>query len=218
MIFWPINLGIDGFDGWFALAFFWIVIAITAFVMIFFYRKYAKKRDEIIWWKDLLAHRTYSIEEWEKYTKEELQRNKSEKKILFLVIAWISLVAWIWFAIYEWESWKFVLLVMLWLVVLIWIVAFLSVWSVHKQNKKHLGQVYITKDGIILNRQLHVWNILGNKLENVEYKENKWNPYIDFLYSAKWKNGRNTFHARIPVPTWKEDEAKKLSEPQIFTD
>ncbi len=51
--------------------------------------------------------------------------------------------------------------IILGIIAIIGLTAFLSIQSPYRWNKKHLGEVYIAKDGAYLNRRLHIWRGLG---------------------------------------------------------
>jgi len=54
--------------------------------------------------------------------------------------------------------------------------------------------------------------MLESKLENMEYVENDWNPYIQFDYSVRGKNWRNDYSARIPVPNHGLSQIEKITQ------
>ncbi|HSV50159.1 MAG TPA: hypothetical protein VLH35_07560 [Candidatus Acidoferrales bacterium] len=70
MIFIPELVGIDGFNGGFAISFFCIIIAITAAIMGAIYLGWASKVTRIQRGQGILAHWVYSPEFWAHYTEK----------------------------------------------------------------------------------------------------------------------------------------------------
>ena len=74
-----------------------------------------------------------------------------------------------------------------------------------------MGEVYITLDGLYLNKQLHIWKGLGNSLEAIAFEEEyRAQPRIKVDYSSPARTGRNYYTARVPVPPGQEDVARKI--------
>jgi hypothetical protein len=151
------NLG----DAAFALAFVSFTMFITAIIVAIIYGSRAGKLDRILAGAGLLAHWTYSPDEWQLYTEKENQTEVHDKKILFFMISGFALVTGIIFLIINPASGIWVMAVMLALIAIIGFVAWFTSWYDHRQNLKNKGEAYISKDGIYLNKQLHLWKHLG---------------------------------------------------------
>ena len=83
----------------------------------------------------------------------------------------------------------------------------------HRHNKKHQGEVFIARDGVYFNRQMHVWKQRGNRLESIDLKRDRQGHTILAIeYSAIAAYTRNSYTIRIPVPPGKEKEAQKAAE------
>ena len=97
--------------------------------------------------------------------KEEHKEDARDKRNLFLLVAAISVVVGIiMLAMYP-DDVVIILIIILGIIAVIGLTAFLSILSPYRWNKKHLGDVYITKEGAYLNRRPHIWKGLGTKLE-----------------------------------------------------
>ena len=165
MIFLPGIIGLEGFNGGFALSFFGGFVAIIGIICVFVFARLARLFDNIMQKENILAHWTYTQADWKQYTEEEHKEDARDKRNLFLLVAAISVVVGIiMLAMYP-DDVVIILINILGIIAVIGLTAFLSILSPYRWNKKHLGDVYITKEGAYLNRRLHIWKGLGTKLE-----------------------------------------------------
>lgn len=209
-IFLPGLIGLEGFDGGFAVSVIAFMLAVTGVIVAIVYMRRASALDKIFDGKGLLAHWTYPREEWIEYAKQERQREKSTKKALFLLIAVIALVTGAGFWLFTRDSaggWVFVS--MLGLILLIGFTAWFTTWYNYRQNMKYTGEAYITPNAIYLNRQLHIWNSLGSWLEAVNVKGDS-NPYLEFKYMSPSRTGIQECNVNVPIPRGKEQEAEEI--------
>jgi MFS family permease len=156
-----------------------------------------------------LAHWTYSEAEWKAYAEEEHKTNKKEKLLLFYMVAGFSVFFGVIFLILDFESGVFVSMVLLGLIIFIGFIAWLSIYLPKWRNQKHRGEVYIGKHGVYINGQIHPWDILGAKLEDISFKDGH-PAQIIFTYSSPNRYNRNINSARIPIPEGYEKEAEKV--------
>ncbi|MDO8637615.1 MAG: hypothetical protein Q7R34_15510 [Dehalococcoidia bacterium] len=198
-------------DAAYAMAFGSFIMFITAIIVAVIYGSRARKLDQILSGEGLIAHWTYTPDEWLHYAEKEYQTEKSVKRILFFIIAGFALVIGIVFLIVDPESGIWVLVVMLALIAIIGFVAWFTAWHDHRQNIKHLGEAYISKDGIYLNKQLHLWNQLAAYLGSVEYIEET-PPLLVFSYFAPTRTGLEQRDVRVPVPHGQEARAREVLE------
>jgi hypothetical protein len=211
-IFAPNIFGMDDLNGGFAISALSIIVAITGIIVTVIYARRARLLDRILKGDNLLAHWTYSPEEWKQYTEKEFQTEKKEKRMLFYMVAGIALFFGILFFAFDREGGLWVLISMLGLIALIAFVAWFAAWYNYRQNKKYLGEAYITSDAVYLNRQLHTWRGLGAKLESVVLAEKGSRQLVAFTYSAPSRMGRQENTVRVPVPEGQEKAAEKLAE------
>ncbi|MBI2867157.1 MAG: hypothetical protein HYX97_02330 [Chloroflexi bacterium] len=198
-------------DASFALAFGSFIMFITAIVTAMVYGNRAKRLKSILAGEGLLAHWTYSQDEWGKYAQREHQMDKWGKKMLFFIISGFALVTGIIALIVDPESGIWVLATMIALIVIIGVLAWFTSWHDYRQNLKGTGVAYISKDGIYLNGQLHLWNQLGAHLGSVEYVEGTPSLLV-FSYFAPTRVGVEERKARVPVPSGQEMKARELQE------
>jgi hypothetical protein len=82
-IFAPEMFGIKGFDGGFAISAACSLLAIIGIIVMIIYFMRARLLNSILNGRDILAHWTYSSEEWKTYTEKEFKEEKQLKKGLF---------------------------------------------------------------------------------------------------------------------------------------
>jgi len=207
-IFAPNIFGMDGFRGGFAISALSLIVAVTGIIVTVIYARRARLLNRILDNEDLLAHWTYSQEEWNQYAEKEFQTEKKEKRMLFYMALFFGIL----FFAFDREGGLWVLISMLGLIALIAFVAWFAAWYNYRQNKKYLGEAYITRDAVYLNRQLHTWRGLGARLESVVLAEKGSRQIVAFTYSAPSRMGRQEYTVRVPVPQGQEKAAEKLAE------
>jgi Ca2+/Na+ antiporter len=208
-IFAPELFGLELFSGGAAISAICILLAISGLIVAVIYTARARKLDKVLKGSNLLAHWTYSQEEWQLYTEEEYKRQKEGNKGLFIMIAVISLVIGIIYFIADRQNGQWVFFSMVGLIALIGFVAWFTAFYNYGQNKNNRGEVYFTPDAVYINRQLHDFKSLDAKLEKTVLKGDR-QKYIEFVYSAPTRTGRQDYEARVPVPWGKDDEAREL--------
>jgi hypothetical protein len=207
LMFAPVGLGwIDGFEGGFALASFGLLIVIGGIVTAVLFFKLAGRYDQILSDEAPLARWTYSDAEWRAYTETEHKTDTRDRWTLAAIISAFALFFGVLFAIFAPEGGVYVLFMMLGLIALVSLTAFLTSRQNYRRNVQHKGETLISSQGILLNGQLHAWNVIGSRLERVDYMEET-PPLIEFEYSASSRNGRNSYTVRVPVPSGKEASA-----------
>ena len=212
----PVGFGwMDGFGGGFALAAFGLLIMIAGLTTAVLFFRLAKRYDRILSDKNPLARWTYSDAEWRAFTEADYKIDRKNRWILAGIISAFAIFFGILFAIIDPEAGIYVLFVMLGLIVLVSITAFLTSQQNYRRNVRHKGETLIASDGLILNGQLHAWNVVGSKLERVDYMEGT-PSMIEFEYSAVSRNGRDSYTVRVPIPAGQEKSARDIV--QFFND
>lgn len=211
IIFIPGITGMDGFDGGYALSIGGGLIFLAGIIAAVIYFKLAASFDRMKLKENILAHWTYSPEEWKNYTEREHKEDAAAKRSLFFMIAIISVIVGIILFAFIRKDALIIALIVLGIIAIAGLAAFFSTLGNYLHNKRHHGEVYISLNGVYMNRQMHVWNSLGNLLEEISYDSPKnQNPRIVLTYSALAKNGRNFYTVRIPVPRGHEETAKNI--------
>ncbi len=209
-IFAPEIFGIEGFDGGFAISFVCIFLAIIGIIVMVIYSGRARLLNRILSGENILAHWTYSPEEWRQYTEEEYKEEKQSKKGLAVLISAIALLMGIVFFLADNENGIWVLVVMLALIAIIAFTAWFTSWYNYRQNKKYLGETYITDDAVYINRQLHTWRGLGAMLDSVNLTKDKSQQLLRFVYSAPTRTGMQEYKVNVPVPRGQEGSAENI--------
>jgi len=207
-IFAPYIFGMNGASGGFAISFLSIVCAITALIVAIMYMWRAGALEKMLRGDNLLAHWTYPPDEWRDYAEKEYKRESADKRSLFYLVAGISLVVGIGFWIAHPDSGWVVLGVLSGLILLIAVVAYSTTRYNYFMNRKYLGEAYVSKDGVYLNRQLHLWRGWGARFEGVECNEKA--RFLAFRYSTPNRSGRSDYTVRVPVPIGREQEARGM--------
>ncbi len=211
MIFLPMNLGLDGMDGGFALAVFGGLIAITALITYFIYMRLAREQDQLMSGANVLAHWKYTAEQWRMYAEIDYREDKAAKTMLFWIVAGFALFFGIIFAVFGDEGGVYVLYVMLALIAIIAIVAKLSAQTTYKRNLSRIGEVLLSEHSALINGQLHVWNLLNARLTDVRLVEYEQMNMLEVEYIVPQRNADAQYTARIPIPYGQEAEAEKVA-------
>lgn len=204
----PFAVEIDMFKGGGVMVFGGSVVALTALCVAFLYLSRAKTLDRILEGRDLLAHWTYTPEEWGRYSEEEHQRHSGGMAALFWVVAVISFLVGGGFLLFAKDKGAAVVvfLVLMGVVALCGVAALLSVRAAAKRNRERHGEAFVALAGVFLNGSLHTWNSWGGRLDGVKLLEGAI-PCVEFSYSYPAKTGRSYYDVRVPVPCGKEVEA-----------
>lgn len=212
VIFLPGIIGMDGFDGGYAVSVGGVLIFLVGLIAGLLYFKLAKSVDSIIRSENVLAHWTYTPEQWRQYTEEEHKDNAAGKWGLFMLIAGIAVIIGIILAIIIGEDFLLIALIILGIIAVAGLAAFFSTIGSYRYNKKHHGEVYITPDGVYFNRQMHIWKGLGNSLEEIFFENERTAlSRLNITYSALAAYKRNYWTLRIPVPPGEEDNAQSIA-------
>jgi len=210
MIFLPGIIGLDGFNGGFALSFLGFFVAIIGIITVIIFARFARLAEAILQKQNILAHWTYTPEEWKTYTEEEHTDDSSDKRALFLLVAIIAVVVGIGMGL-VYRDFLLIFYIIAGIIAVIGLTAYLSTVMPYHWNRTHLGDVYIAKDGVYLNRRLHFWKGLSARLRKISYEEGKHSlPRMIIEYSSTNLLTANYYTARIPVPHGQEEAARRI--------
>jgi hypothetical protein len=214
MIFIPETVGLDGFEGGFAVSFVSLVIAITAAIVGFMFFGWAAKVSRIQRGEGILAHWVYTPEFWASYTEKEYQEEKSEKKGLFLIVTAFALFFGILFWVLDEEAGFYVFLVMLGLIGLCLFAWQFSAWSTYRSNSRRgVKEVFITDEAVFMNNKLVTWKTAFTHIDEVEFEHKRRVPVLVFRYT-QWSGraGPQSYTTRVPVPSGEEPTASYIVE------
>lgn len=212
MFFSPVVFEIDIFEGGGALFFAGLAVFLTGLLSGLVFWRLAVRLDALFSGKDLLAHWTYSQEEWSRYTQAEHQRDWKDKRDLYRVFVVIAAAVGAGFTLWKHDAWLLMLVIVGGLIVFIGIVAWLSVAASYHANHSHLGEAYIGPSGLLLGRSWHYWRLPLSFVHSVSYEEEATPPYLEIEYSAQSGIARGVYTARVPVPKGQEEAAKRVVE------
>jgi hypothetical protein len=211
IIFLPGIIGLDGFDGGFALSILGGFIAMVAIIAMVIYFQMAGILDRITKKENILAYWKYTPEEWKQYTEQEHKEDTTDRRNLFFLIAVISIFVGIIFWFMVRNNLLVITCLVLGIIAITGIAAWASGLANYRNNRRRLGEVYVALDGAYFNRQLHVWKGIGNKLEDINLENDyKQHSRIKIDYSSPGKDSRSFYSVRIPVPPGQEEIAKKI--------
>ncbi len=207
-VFIPGIVGIEGMSGGFSISFLSFFVGIVGVVVTFFYFRLATVLDKILRGDGLLVHWKYTAEKWAEYTEREYATERTEKKGLFFVVSAFALFFGFLFWAIDNESGFFVFVVMLGLIAACGLAWQLTAWQEYRANKQFLGEAYIGRDGVYLNRRLHAWNLLWSNLTKVSLDNKRDSLLLIFEYSAFAFPVSQSYVVRVPVPEGQEEAAK----------
>jgi len=210
LMFAPMGLGwIDGLEGGFALAMFGLLVMLTGIITAIIFHRLARRYEQIVSDKEPLARWTYTDAQWRAYTEAEHVADTRDRWTLVAIISAFALFFGVLFAVFAPEGGVYVLLTMLGLIGIVSLTAFITSRQNYRRNVLHKGETIIAGDGLILNGQLHAWNVIGSRLERVDYVDATV-PLVEFEYSAPSRNGRDSYTVRVPVPSGEEKNARDI--------
>ncbi|MGD6852591.1 MAG: hypothetical protein ACQCN6_11080 [Candidatus Bathyarchaeia archaeon] len=213
LIFIPGLVGIDGFDGGFAISFVSLFLAVSGLFVSALFFDHAGKLDRLLFGKGLIAHWVYDPQEWERFAKIDHVEDKAEKRGLFLIVAAFALFFGILFWVLDPDAGFIVFLAMLGLIGLIGVVWQLSSWSGLKHNLTGTPEAYVGKDALYLNRRLYVFHDFVTKLDKVSISEKNGCLFLVFRYSTLSRTGTTGYTTRVLVPSGPEQ--KEIAEQVI---
>ncbi len=200
----------DFFSSWnggqYAMVLVGLLIAPSAALSSFLFRRRRLVRDALFDEKQSLVHWKYGEAEWRSFVGEDYERERRAKWALFRIVAFFCLVVGGFFAILDWEGGRWVLGVLLGLCMIISAVIVATTRSQRARREAGGGEVRIGEDGLWLSGELHVWKGFGARFERCAVIDGR-PPCIEIVYSTLAKNQRQITSVRVPVPTGYDAEA-----------
>lgn len=199
----------DGMNGGFALAFVGVVVAIVAAVVAWFYLARARAARRIQGGDDLVAHFSYSAEQWSAWAAAQSRREASQQKLLFGMVAAIALpIGLVFWLADPRRGGQVVLATMVGLLVLIFAVIKLVARATAKR-RRNTGEAWVGTGGILLGNELHTWDSMGGRLEGASLEGDESGRLLSVTYSMPARHGRQRTTVNVPVPRGGEAEAEK---------
>ena len=211
MFFVPGLLGIDGFEGGFAISLASILGAIIGIIVVLVYRGLASRLDAILRGEGVLAKWSYTPEQWARYTEKEFGLEKEEAMPKFYIVTIIAIIVGVAFYIFDPEGGIFVLGAMIALIAIIGFTAWASTRYMHGQNRRGIPASIIARNGVYLNRRLYYWDYLGTSLEKVVSKDEEGMAMLHFVTWAPTMTLGQTWDIRVPIPPGEEAKAEEIA-------
>jgi membrane protein YdbS with pleckstrin-like domain len=208
LVFLPSIIGLDGFDGGFAMSFIAGFMVIMSIVVILIYRSRAKQLDSILAGEGRIAVWKYSPEEWERFIAIDFEEEKKAKNFLFKLVSVICVIVGIilWIVIED----VLIMFISLGIIPVVAIPAFLAPRMRYKKLKNSEGKALISENGVIVGKMFHLWVKLGARLDQVLLVTDEQPPILEFHYSMPTRTGRQEEVARVPVPYGQMEEAEQI--------
>jgi hypothetical protein len=211
LFFAPGFLGIDGFDGGFAISFVSLLAAVIGIIVALYYFSLASKLDRILRGEGVLARWTYSPEFWREYTEREYAEEKTEKKGLFIMVSVIALIVGFVFVLVDSEAGLFVFAVMLGLIGLVAFVWQFSSWHDYRQNVHGVREAIIARNAVYLNKKFIAWRTVLTSFDGVTLRNSRSMPMLMFTYTVtNVRYGPQSYTTRVPIPPGEEEAAKEI--------
>ena len=208
IIFSPSIFEIDNMNGGYALSFIGILITLTSLVTtILIFNTRVRVLDSIIAGENIVACWRYSPTEWKKFKKEQYDEAKESNKGMLIFMIILSSLIFIPFIIFS-EAGRIMLIVFLVLIGILSLAAFLSTASYKKITKD--GFVILTKDGLLMNKELHSWKGLGTSFRSVGYCTE--DPSMLSITYNVWyyKKGHDICTVVFPIPKNEKETAARI--------
>ncbi len=192
------------------LSFLFIVFGITFLIMAIIYTRRARICERMLRSEDILAHWTFTPEQWRTYAERENIRNKREKRNIFLAVLIITVMVCGLLAVTLSDTWYIFAATGTGIIVMMGLATWLAVWTRSRQNRAVTGEVFISLSGAYVNRELHVWHNSGAALEDVIYSEENDETLLVVSYSVPNRYNRQSVVVRVPVPVGEEEPALQV--------
>jgi hypothetical protein len=213
LIFVPSLVGLDGFEGGFAVSLVSLLLAVGAGAGAFFCFHSAGQLDKILRGEGLLAHWTYNTEQWRRYSQKEYAAENAEKRTLFLVVAAFALLFGVLVWVLDPEAGFYVFLAMLGLIGLIGCTWRFTLWLNHRHNLAGAGEAYVSTDAAYLNGRLYSWRAHLTRFEGAKVENNRGVSVLAIRYIVfTGRSGMQTYTTRVPIPEDKIGEDQEAAQ------
>lgn len=214
LIFLPGLIGWDGMEGGFAVSFVGLWLALSGAIVTIFLRQRAARLERLLKKIDLLAHWTYTKDEWLAYSSAELGEQLQDNRALWLIIGGFSLVAVVVVWVADPEAGPTVAAIMLGVVLLLAAVAFGLPYLRRNRRRKQPGEVWLASTAVYFDGVFYPWDTWESRLQQVELRPAEGAQpaelVFDFVYVIS--SGIQEQALRIPVPLGRLSEAQALLE------
>lgn len=202
---------IDIWSGGGAILFIGAFLFILSVILFFVYHSRAKKFDELLQGRNILAKWQYDPIFWERFADKYAAKHKELNKSNFIIVTALIIVIFGIFMIADTEVATTMGIIGISLILVLYFFAmYVPKISAHNLKKSPAISI-ISKDCILIGEQFHPLKSLGNRFERAQIITEDIN-LLEVVYSYQAKYGRAEQTVFIPVPESKLEEAKKIVE------
>jgi hypothetical protein len=187
---------------------------ITGVTLIFSKRWEAKKVASLRAGQGVLAHWTYTGDEWQHYAARERARARKYFIIIACVLAVVLLIPFTQLALSPRggfdrtipEALLVVFVPIAFVVAIVWVV---TVMPTRHLSRDAPGDAYISADGALIHDRYYPWNYMMQRLQSVRLEEG--DPSVmEFTWTSPGYRTSQTHSVRVPVPRGREGEAREM--------
>jgi len=201
---------VDIYEGGGAMIMLGALLALTGPIVSLLFWHRAKLFDQLMNPENLLAHWQYDRFFWQSFAEDEVGFRAGEQRGMQLIVLFFSVL---FGGIFWWadpESGWIVAVVLLGVNLLIAGIVWLNTrrytgWKNDENVECRIGQ-----DGLIINRQFHVWRGWGARPEEIKLSRGKINM-LEIVYSTPNRYSRQYTTIRVPIPPDKLSEGEELA-------
>jgi len=209
MMAYPPVARLDGMAGGYALQTLGLFVLIVGVVTWAVYRALAVRFARILRGEGMLAHWTYSEQEWRDYTESEGRERADDLKALYVSVLFIAAIVCGVFGLTHDDAIPVMLLIWLGLAIVLGATAFVAARQGLWRNRHSHGEAIVSRLGVLLPAEEHFWGILGSRLMDATVDESP--PTLTVTYMAPTRYGVEEYFARVRVPAGQEESAQQVA-------
>ncbi|MDT7540100.1 MAG: hypothetical protein QOE33_4 [Acidobacteriota bacterium] len=187
---------------------------ITGVTIIFAKRWEAKVVANLRAGQGVLAHWTYTADEWQHYAAREQARARKLFIIIACVMTVVLLVPFTQLMLSSrggfdrtiLEAMLVVSVPIAFVFAILWVV---TVMPTRRLSREAPGEAYISADGALIHDRYYPWTYMMQSLRSVRLEEGD-PSVVEFTWTQPGYRTSQYHSVRIPVPHGREDEARKL--------
>jgi hypothetical protein len=204
----PFPVGLGWMEGGFAISALGVFVLILGVIALLLYLRLARAVENLLKKENVLAHWSFTPEEWQSYFGNDPPDPAEDWKGLFALVSVVAVILGLAFWLLTRTSPWIVVLIVLALILISFFTARVYASPSRRPARPKASDVIVSLDGVSINRHLHLWNGIGTRLEKANLEERAGQRLgLAFEYSAPSSSGRDFYVARIPVPAGEQAAA-----------
>lgn len=210
MMIGPSVMGMDMMRYGFGIGFIGFFLVIAGGVTWLMYLRLARAFARILKGEGLLAHWTYSPEEWAAYVAGEARERAGLTWALWTTI--MGIAAAICFALSLALEDAFLIMLGVWvfLAVVLGITAFIAQHQGTWRSRHAPGEALVALGGVILPAEEHYWGFVDCWLREAEVELEP--PRLRIKYEFLTRYGKDEWEVRVPIPRGQEASARAIAD------